>query len=433
MSNYLNSTEAAARLGVSRQTLYAYVSRGLLHAEHGDNQRESRYFAADVDRFAAQRARGRKPKEVAKAALNWGTPVLESGITLIDGGRLFYRGVDALELAGHASLEDVAALLWQCDRQAAFGPRAAAAPAVLRPLFRHYGDQRAEEALLPLYAVASDDASTAIWQKAAGRQEQGCGDLVRILAACLLRTRPGTRPIHEQCARAWGLDAAGAELIRMALVLGADHELNASTFTGRCVASTDASLRAVVIGGLAGLSGGRHGATTARVEALWDELGTRDIERKMRERLSRGDDLPGFGHSLYPDGDARAAYVLARLLPRHPPWARMIDAGTALVGQKPSMDLALVALRRHLRLPMGAAFGLFALGRSIGWIAHGLEQRGQPGLIRPRAVYVGPPVELGKPRPHGRSPQRQTPRHAAPGNELAAAFFRTNAPPGIAG
>ncbi|WP_295988851.1 citrate synthase family protein [uncultured Variovorax sp.] len=424
MSNYVNSTEAAARLGVSRQTLYAYVSRGLLHAEPGGNQRESRYLAADVDRLASQRARGRKPKEVAKAALNWGSPVLESSITLIDGGRLFYRGMDALELADHASLEDVAAVLWQCEKQLAFGPRATAAPAVLRPLFRHYQGRSAEEALLPLFAVASEDAPTAAWQKAAERQAQGCGDLVRILAACLLRTRPDTTPIHEQCARAWGVAPSGAELIRMALVLGADHELNASTFTGRCVASTNASLRAVVIGGLAGLSGGRHGATTARVEAMWDELGTRDVERKMRERLSRGDDLPGFGHSLYPDGDARAAYLLERVLPRHPQWKRMVDAGTALVGQKPSVDLALVALRRHLRLPFGAAFGLFALGRSIGWIAHGLEQREQPYLIRPRAVYVGPKVERERPRSHGRSNRRQASQHALSKNDLASAFFK---------
>ncbi|ARP80165.1 excisionase [Bordetella genomosp. 8] len=429
MPNYLNSTEAAARLGVSRQTLYAYVSRGLLHAAPGGNHRESRYFAADVDRFASQRARGRKPKEVAKAALNWGLPVLESSITSIDDGRLFYRGVDALELADHASLEDVAALLWQCDRQIAFGPRAAPAPAVLRPLIKHYRDQRAEEALLPLFAVASEDAPTAIWQKSAERQARGCGDLVRILAACLLGAPPDTTPIHEQCARAWGVGPAGAELIRMALVLCADHELNASSFTGRCVASTSASLRAVVIGGLAGLSGERHGATTARVEAWWDELGTRDTERKMRDRLSRGDDLPGFGHSLYPDGDARATYLLTRLLPRHPQWVRMLDAGTTLVGQKPSVDLALVALRRHLRLPLGAAFGLFALGRSVGWIAHGLEQREQPDLIRPRAVYVGPPVEPGPSRSQGRSTKRQaarqTARHAVPQNDLPPAFFRT--------
>jgi len=429
MSNYLNSTEAAARLGVTRQTLYAYVSRGLLRAEPGENQRESRYFAAEVERLAGQRARGRKPKEVAKAALNWGSPVLESSITLIEGGRLFYRGVDALDLAASASLEDVAALLWQCDERTAFDHPAPAAPPVLRTLFRHYADQRAEQALLPLFAVASEDAPTAIWQQSAVRQAQGCGDLVRILAACLLRTRPDAAPIHVQCARAWGVGPSGAELIRMALVLCADHELNASSFTGRCVASTNASLRAVVVGGLAGLSGGRHGATTARGEALWDELGNRNIERKMRDRLSRGDDLPGFGHSLYPDGDVRAEFLLSRVLPRHPQWKLMLDAGSSLVGQKPSVDLALVALRRHLRLPVGAAFGLFALGRSVGWIAHGLEQREHHHLIRPRAVYTGiRPTGIDvvpSQRPsRRRSSKRQSPHHAIPENDVLAAFFK---------
>ena len=240
MPNFLNSTEAAARLGVSRQTLYAYVSRGLLRAEPGGNQRESRYFAADVERLADRRARGRKPKEVAKAALNWGSPVLESSITLIEGNRLFYRGIDALGLASRASFEEVAALLWQRDERSAFGRRPPTVPAVLRTLFRHYGDQRAEEALLPLFAVASEDEPTAVWQSA-DRQAQGCGDLVRILTACLLRTKPDTAPIHEQCARAWGVGPQGAELIRMALILCADHELNASSFTGRCIASTNAS------------------------------------------------------------------------------------------------------------------------------------------------------------------------------------------------
>ncbi|WP_325088364.1 citrate synthase family protein [Burkholderia contaminans] len=430
MSNYLNSTEAAARLGVSRQTLYAYVSRGLLRAEPGGSHRESRYLAADVDRLADQRARGRKPKEVAKAALNWGSPVLESSITLIDGGRLFYRGVDALDLAARASLEEVAALLWRCDEQTAFDRRVPPTPPVLRTLFRHYADQRAEQALLPLFTVASEDAPTAIWHQSADRQAQGCGDLVRILAACLLRTRIDTAPIHEQCARAWGVGPAGAELIRVALVLCADHELNASSFTGRCIASTNASLRAVVVGGLAGLSGERHGATTARGEALWDELGNKDVEQKMAARLARGDGLPGFGHALYPDGDVRATYLLSRILPRHPQWKKMIDAGSALVGQKPSLDLALVALRRHLRLPVGAAFGLFALGRSIGWIAHGLEQREQSDLIRPRAVYTGTwPDGAGAGADHsrsrGRSGKKQTTQPATPKDDMLSAFFRS--------
>ena len=117
---------------------------------------------------------------------------------------------------------------------------------------------------------------------------------------------------------------------------------------GRCIASTNASLRAVVVGG-PGLSGERHGATTARAKHR-DELGNKDVEQNGRASRP-GDGLPGFGHALYPDGDVRATYLLSRILPRHPQWKRMIDTGSTLVGQKPSLDLALVALRRHLRLP----------------------------------------------------------------------------------
>ena len=104
----------------------------------------------------------------------------------------------------------------------------------------------------------------------------------------------------------------------------------------------------------------------------------------------------------------------------------MIDTGSTLVGQKPSLDLALVALRRHLRLPVGAAFGLFALGRSIGWIAHGLEQREQSDLIRPRAVYTGPDGARADPsRSRGRAGKQQTTQPAAPKDDMLAAFFRS--------
>lgn len=385
----MTSEEAAARLGVSRQTLYAYVSRGLLHADTGSRHRESRYLASDIERLAQQRTRGRKPRDVARGTLDWGLPVLESAITLIEDQQLFYRGQNALVLAASSSLEDLAALLWKCDAAAAFGAEAPELPAVSAALTKHYREQRAEDALMPLFAVASDDAGTAAWQKTPARLAQGCGDLVRILAACLLGTGPKTTPIHTQCARAWALDDEGADLVRMALVLCADHELNASGFTARCIASTGASLRASVVGGLAALTGGLHGGTTARGEALWNELGDEGIAQKMRDRLARGEDLPGFGHPLYPGGDVRATALLSRILPHRPGWQEIVDEAFLLVGQRPSLDFALVALRRHLGLPVGSAFGLFALGRSVGWIAHGLEQRANESLIRPRAAYTG--------------------------------------------
>jgi citrate synthase len=405
MPRYFTAQEAATHLGVSRQTLYAYVSRGLLHAHPGDSTRESRYLQKDVEQLGQQRTRGRKPKEVAKAALSWGLPVLESSITLIEDGQLYYRGESAMALARSATVEDLAALLWQCPGEVAFGTQAAPKAAALPAMQAHLAGRRAEETLLPLFTIASEDAPTAQWQSAPTRLAEGCGALVRLLAACLLGTAPGTAPIHQQCAQAWRLDAEGAELVRMALVLSADHELNASSFTARCVASTGASLRTAVVGGLAALTGGKHGGTTARVEALWDEVGDAAPAAKLRQRLARGEDLPGFGHHLYPQGDVRAALVLERLLPLHPEWRALIEEANELIGQQPSLDFALVAVRRHLGLPPGAAFGLFALGRSVGWLAHALEQRGNDNLIRPRAAYTGP-------RPH--QPENQPAETVSP-------------------
>ncbi|WP_374007277.1 citrate/2-methylcitrate synthase [Delftia lacustris] len=389
MPDYLNSTEATALLGVSRATLYAYVSRGLLQAHAADTPRQSRYLREEVEQLARQRGQGRKPREVAQAALSWGLPVLESSITLIEKGRLYYRGEDAVHWARTRTLEETAALLWQCPTQAAFAANAVEAAPLLSDLQQRMAGQPCENTLLPLFTVASDDTATAAWQQSPERLAVGCGALLRLLAACLLGTVPDKAAIHLQCARAWKLDAPGADLVRMALVLCADHELNASGFTARCVASTGASLRAAVVGGLAALTGGRHGGTTARVEALWDEVGEQQIATRLRQRLARGESLPGFGHHLYPDGDVRAALLLD-MLPAHGPATMLAKEVMALTGQAPSVDFALVALRRHLQLPPGSAFGLFALGRCAGWLAQALEQRATRQIIRPRAAYTGP-------------------------------------------
>lgn len=398
MPDYLNSTEATALLGVSRATLYAYVSRGLLHAHAADTPRESRYLREEVEQLARQRGQGRKPREVAQAALNWGLPVLESSITLIEQGRLYYRGEDAVDWARSHTLEETAALLWQYPADAAFAAHAVEAAPVLADLQQRMAGQPCENTLLALFTVASDDAATAAWQQSPERLAAGCGALLRLLAACLLGTAPDKTPIHLQCAQAWALDTQGADLVRMALVLCADHELNASGFTARCVASTGASLRAAVVGGLAALTGGRHGGTTARVEALWDELGEAQAPARLRlrQRLARGETLPGFGHHLYPEGDVRAALLL-EMLPRQGPAAALAAEVMALTGLAPSVDFALVALRRHLQLPAGSAFGLFALGRCAGWLAQALEQRATRQIIRPRAAYTGPrPASLAR-------------------------------------
>ncbi|UHC16832.1 citrate synthase family protein [Methylobacterium currus] len=377
MTVYLTAAEAAARLGVSRQTLYAYVSRGLIEAHPTADPRVRAYAAEAVARLAAARHRGRRPREVARATLDWGLPVMETAVTLIRDGRLFYRGIDAVMLAETAALEEVAALLWDLPQAAAFGPD--------MPRTEPRGGD-----LLGAFAAATEDDPTATWQQDPDRLAAGSGALVRLLGACLTGGAPDAAPLHWQCAEAWGLDPAGADALRRALVLCADHELNASGFTARCVASAGASLRAAVIGGLAALSGSRHGGMTARVETLWDSLDQADPAASLRGQLAGRARLPGFGHPLYPAGDPRAAALLAPLLAEDPRLRAFTATAEALTGARPALDFALVALRRRLRLRRGSAFGLFALGRSVGWIAQGLEQRQAGGLIRPRAVYVGP-------------------------------------------
>lgn len=119
----------------------------------------------------------------------------------------------------------------------------------------------------------------------------------------------------------------------------------------------------------------------------------------MAGRLARGEDLPGFGHFLYPAGDPRAAMILAAITRTLPEARALIEsaaaAGTRLTGRHPNVDFALAAAATSLALPRNAALAIFVLGRTVGWIAHAIEQYESGILIRPRARYVGPKSEEG--------------------------------------
>ncbi len=389
---WMDADQAAALLGVTKSTLYAYVSRGKLAAAPGATRQSRAYRRSEVERIAGQRARGRRPREVARAALAWGLPVLESTLTLIEAHQLHYRGRSAIELARSASAEDVAGLLWQCAPADAFDAPAPRVPVAVRRLAAAFADLPMPDRLPAAFTVLQAHC-VAVDERADPRLlARHAGALLRLSCAAALGVAPGSAPVHAQFAAAWGLSPRNADAVRAALVLSADHELNASGFVARCVASTGADLGKAVIGGLVALSGGRHGGMTARVEALWDEVARAPTLRAgLQARLARGDGLASFGHPLYPDGDPRAADILARL-PAGPvrQTARQLAGHVeALTGRRPSLDFALVALRRAIGAPEGGAYAVFAVGRTTGWIAHALEQREAGTLIRPRAAYVG--------------------------------------------
>jgi citrate synthase len=200
----------------------------------------------------------------------------------------------------------------------------------------------------------------------------------------------GRPAIHERLSRAWTGGVGAADAIRRCLVLSADHELNASTYAVRVVASTRASLGSCLLAGLAALGGPLHGGATDAVRAFMaDQASLAAPETAIAARLARGERVPGFGHRLYPDGDPRASALLESFeLPSG--WGGVTEAVENLTGVRPNIDFALVAIERQLALPPGAAFAMFAVARSVGWIAHALEQWAEGRLIRPRASYVGP-------------------------------------------
>lgn len=395
-ADYLSAREAASRLGVSPATLYAYVSRGKVDSRPGTDGRSREYRTDDIERLIERRQAGRGAAQGAAHSLTWGLPVLETRISLIRPHGHYYRGESAIALAqSGASLEHVATLLWDGsgDPFAASLPDHWPAPVALLLRQRALPPLERTAAALPLLSLVTPHThSTDTLQR-----REGAAQLLRQTAALLCAVRPDRRPIHRLMADHWHRgDAAFAELVRSTLVLCADHELNASAFATRVAASTGAGLHAAVGAGLAALSGPRHGGAAARAHAFIQQaLGERRPADHVRERLRRGEELPGFGHPLYPEGDPRAALLLRMLddvRPRRTEFARikrLIDAVQDNCGREPSLDLALAAIASLYELGADAALSLFAAGRMAGWLAHALEQQDVGGLIRPRANYAG--------------------------------------------
>ena len=377
MSDWIGAEAASAQLGVRAQTLYAYVSRGRLQVRPDPSDpRRSLYRAADLAALKARKSRSRKVADVAQGAIAWGEPVLASAITTIVDGRLYYRGRDAVALAETDTLEATARLLR--------GGHGAALKRSDRPKPPEGGDMRAR-AFAALATRAGTDP-TLLGRNPLGLAVEAATLLDVLTDAVVGDVEEG--PIHMRLAIGWGSGGPSADLIRRALVLLADHELNASTFAARVAASTGASLAACALAGLATLSGPRHGgaATAMRNFAL-------DTQRlgatvAVRTRLEEDRTIPGFGHQLYPGGDPRAAALLAGFeAPPHLAALRTsVEGSTGLIA---NVDFALLALAEFLALPQDAPFILFAVARCAGWIAHAIEQGQSGGLIRPRARYVG--------------------------------------------
>lgn len=380
MNSWLTRDEALDRLGVRAQTLYAYVSRNQIGMQPDPaDPRRSLYRSEDIDALTTRRARGRRVAAIAESAVSWGEPVFATEISTVIHGRLIYRGEDAVAFSRDASLEEAAQLLWASSAAPRFATSGVPAETGVAQAFSVLAGLAARGQPSPGRngAVLQADAMPAI-----------------AALAGALGAAPGAEPVHLRLAKGWRVEPA-ADVLRRVMVLVADHELNASAFAARVAASTGAPLVACLLAGLSTLYGPRHGTAADAVAMLVDDAARIGVRAAMRRWIDHDRPLPGFGHPLYPGGDPRAAALLADMK-LEPEIVELRQAVFDATGALPTIDFALVALVRSYRLPADAPIRLFALGRSVGWTAHAIEQVMSGKLIRPRARYEGPlPVDHG--------------------------------------
>ena len=345
----------------------------------------------------------------------------ETAISTIAGG-LRYRGYAIEDLATHASFEEVAFLVLRgelpsCEQLRAFESRLRDAMSVPSAMTSILG-QIPNDAL-PMDVLRSCASLIGHWESEVGdnSHEANLGKAERLLAQLPValgayhRLRHGASPLEADPELSfaanvlWLLngtkpDELATRAMNVTLILYAEHEFNASTFTARVVASTLADLHSAITAAIGALKGPLHGGANERVMDILQEVGTPDrAEPWVRDALARKVRIMGFGHRVYKTGDPRAKFLktLSRELATVTGQTDMEDIAEVIenivVGEKglpPNLDWPSARVYHYLGLPIDLYTPLFVLSRVIGWSAHVIEQHDNNRLIRPRANYTGP-------------------------------------------
>jgi citrate synthase len=410
VTEWIGAAEAADRLGIKPASLYAYVSRGVLTRRRDADGRASKF---DADEVAALARKGRPRRMVSGPDRSWSSRselIIETAITEITDSTLRYRGLDATWLARNRSFEDVAMLLWsgylpdaregaarwQATPEAlAVGATAQAAlPSATLPLERL-------QVIVPALA-ATDQLRLHLDPPAvmaAGRA------LIAGMAGALAAAPGHSPPVTDESPIASRLasrlctapvPAGLTDVVGVALVLLADHELAASTLAARVAASMRADPYAVVATGLGAMGGAVHaGAALGAELMLASAESPDDVPRVVGDLLRRGERLPGFGHFVYKDGDPRANLLL-EIIASYAAGSPRLAVAAAVIAEvrrrslpEPNIEFALATLASVAGMVRGAGEAMFAVARTAGWLAHALEEYERNVPIRPRGVYVG--------------------------------------------
>lgn len=422
----LTAAEAADQLGVKLGTLYAYVSRGWLKSYRRKVGRQALYRRADIEalRGVVSTERGRRGRSLPPAS-TWvtvaqprniedgapGVIVAESAVSSIIDLKLAYRGYPIEEVVEHASFEEVCLLLWSGERPVAEEIAALRAeihgaqmPASVAASLAAVGDDAP-----PLLRLAAVMPTLAAWDRRQPPRTRIDRAKLIISQLPLALAEPPALALTAANGMAgrllgWAPGSMAAEwevaALDRVLVACAEHELNASTFAARVVASTGADLFASVLAALCSLSGPIHGGACDRIEAMFAELESGARIEECLSAFTRDHRLPpGFGHAIYPDGDPRAVLLreVAQTVVKHrgrrlfEPAQKVEAAVWKRERLRPNLDFYLTVCVRMLGFPRSMPAAIFAIGRASGWIAHALEQYADNRLIRPRMRYRGAP------------------------------------------
>jgi citrate synthase len=395
-SLYLTAEEAAEMMGVAVPSLYAYVGRKGIRSQPIPGQRARLYWREDVEKIANRKSKA--------SVVNWDSVLVpQTKITLITEEGPYYRGHSAVGLADTATLEDVAALLWEQDKVAVFPDAAPSSPRTVRRARAALADMSASEKIGSLLALL-EHSNPRNYDRTATGFFRASGDLLRWLAALAIGAEePSAKPVHLVLARGWKAPRGFEDMIRRMLVLLADHELTADTYAVRAVANAGCTPHQAVMAGIVATGGYRLGqGQGSTLRRLIEEIVTNeDPGQPLIERYREGEPIPGFeggpiGSVAAGGGrDARAVSLLKTLEEQFGDdrdvrrLLKAVEVAREGIGVEPNIRVVYFFMERKLKIPPDDA-SLKVVARIVGWLAHAFEQMESGPLVRLRTAYAGP-------------------------------------------
>lgn len=405
----LTAQEASDLLGIKLATLYTYVSRGLLRPVRHPHRKENRYQRDDVDGLKVRSSARQGHGAVAANAMRWGQPVMDTGISEISDDGPRYRGHLASDLVRHPGVfENVAELLWTgvlTDSPHAWPvePPHVDLGRALDGMLQQGRERPRMMRVFSIVATALGGGTLAEELRSGFIERYSRQMLFAFSGACGVlgpQSRfvmpEGERPLAQHILRALGSPGTpqAEHAVNAALILGADHELSSGTFSARIAASTGSTLHASIVAAQATQQGIVLAGGADAAEEFIGSIGSLDaLDIRLAEAERRRERLAGFGLTIYPDGDPRAAFLID-LAQRTAPGSARADLAYRFVervrdrlGMHPNIELGLVVLCIAWGLPARTPCALWGISRTAGWIAHVIEQRLAGFTIRPRGLY----------------------------------------------